>query len=488
MANATTPPVVTINELTPRTVPSEYYIPSRLVDVDETLKANGCDKQQSDKMLEVVADVINLTSGGEMTPIDNDLPYAEKKAEEDMVNRPKKSGGDPYAYAFTRKRLNESGEYTTTQNRENLKTSFVANHLAHSKFLRDVVSGYNEKYSFTELPGDSPLQRAVTFARMLAKANALESNSQSSSQSAEDIVDKVHNISDMLNDMSGAEQDLLDNKGEPTEEEGDKGGEGGGGLTRELRKAKMAEDMMEGKDKILKVARHLRTLSKMQIGRSHERRVDPAGRLLDPRTIDDYSNIAKVSVVEWSYPAAYRNYRVVTNQARIYERVRDVAKKQCIYMLVDCSGSMHGDKTFIAGGCIMRALKGVMDDDAEAYIRLFDTDLHEEHTVKTPKDAKKTMHFILNNNFSGGGTSITPCVVQTIKRIEELQIENSLTRPELVLVTDGDDDIRGLTLDSLRGIKLHAICIHAGLTSGAHMHSLAQQSGGISIHITKGMF
>lgn len=488
---------VTTDELTTRTKPNEFYIPTRIDECNSALAANKC-QEKLKNVIDIVADVINLSSGGTMTPLEEDLPAIKERAANDTAAEIKRVG-DEGSWALPTAMpefINGDGSPSnttihSTRKKSVLQGSFEKYHLNYNTQLRRILHDFSEKYDFKSLPGDSPLQRAITFTRMLMAAGG-DQSALGQGHAVDDLVDQLGETAELLKNMTDGEKELMmeamDDEGEEQERPGS-GESGTGGLeTAELKAAKMAEDMVEGKALFLTVARHLATLSKMHIARSHERYLDPAGRLIDPRQIDNVDNMGKISAVEWAYPQAYRNYRVVTYQSRIYERVRDVAKKQCIYMLVDCSGSMGGYKTYMAGGCIMRALKGVIDEDAEVYIRLFDTALHREHEVKTPEQAKEAIRLLLRGNFSGGGTKITPCVIDAVKRINELMATNKLARPELVLVTDGDDDLRDFTADKLAGIKLHAIVVEGCDASCLHMRELARQSGGININMTRDMF
>jgi uncharacterized protein with von Willebrand factor type A (vWA) domain len=82
---------------------------------------------------------------------------------------------------------------------------------------------------------------------------------------------------------------------------------------------------------------------------------------------------------------------------------------------------MSGVKAYIAGGCVMRGLKGVYNEDAELYVRFFDTSLKTEMVARTRDEAKQVMHHVLHGSFSGGGTEITECTKGAVAKISQNQ-------------------------------------------------------------------
>ena len=88
------------------------------------------------------------------------------------------------------------------------------------------------------------------------------------------------------------------------------------------------------------------------------------------------------------------------------------------------------------------------------------------------------MKHFTESNFSGGGTDISGCIKAAQSRIDEIMAEGGHYRPELVIITDGDDDTSSLSLASLPGTKLHAFMVEC---SNPHLAELARRSGGVGV-------
>ena len=125
----------------------------------------------------------------------------------------------------------------------------------------------------------------------------------------------------------------------------------------------------------------------------------------------------------------------------------------------------------------MNRLKAVVAGEAQMYVRFFDSRLYEEHYASTPAEAKELMRRFEAKNFSGRSTAIDACAREAQKRIEEIVAEGRVTRPELVVVTDGDDSVR-MTTEDLPGTKLHAFVVER---SNKALTDLAVKTGGVGI-------
>jgi hypothetical protein len=81
--------------------------------------------------------------------------------------------------------------------------------------------------------------------------------------------------------------------------------------------------------------------------------------------------------------------------------------------------------------------------------------------------------------YGGGGTAIDHCARQATARVEEiLGSGDQLTKPELLVVTDGQDGV-SLTLNDLKGTTMHAFV----LGTNQELVNIARQSGGVGIEI-----
>lgn len=238
--------------------------------------------------------------------------------------------------------------------------------------------------------------------------------------------------------------------------------------------------MINGKDIILKIKRNLDSMAKFKVSRINKFKTDPDGDEIRYRPIKDISEIDKLHPSEWNYSSRYIMCRMVTGQAPVRERVRRIERKQYLYILCDCSGSMKDNKRFFkAGGVIMNRLQSVIHGDAEVTISFFDDKIRKTLDAKNAIQAKEMMSQIKKKNFSGGGTAIANCVSDAIKRIQKTIQENpTLTKQELIIITDGCDNTSSLSLDKLAGIRLHTFVVGG---ENNHLIQLARKNGGVAL-------
>ena len=185
-------------------------------------------------------------------------------------------------------------------------------------------------------------------------------------------------------------------------------------------------------------------------------------------------------------PKTYGLYKVSQKSVYVKERVSREDKKQLIYMLIDSSYSMiykqSEKRQYKAGGVLMNRLKSVLKEQCELYFRFFDSRVFEEHHVKTPTEARGAMNKFGQKAYNGTSTDIVGAIRKSIERIEELTKSGKMdTKPELVVVTDGDDDCSILNANELRAvnIKLHVFIV--GSKGNEHLKTIARNSGGVAV-------
>jgi uncharacterized protein with von Willebrand factor type A (vWA) domain len=242
----------------------------------------------------------------------------------------------------------------------------------------------------------------------------------------------------------------------------------------------IAEEMLEGKALIVKIGRQMAQLAKFQRKPINQFEVDSDGEHIQYRPMRDLSEVGKMPLAEFAYPAVYRAYRLATLEPAAKERTRQITRKVDLTVMVDCSGSMSDNQRFYrAGGVLMHLLKEVCQGISEVTFHFFDNKLRKEYRATTPEEAKAVMRLIKEHNFSGGGTEIANCTRAVIPKIwERLDQTEHLDKPELVIVTDGDDNCSGLTLEDLQGVKLHSFLVEC---DNPHLVKLAQKSGGVGV-------
>ncbi len=149
-------------------------------------------------------------------------------------------------------------------------------------------------------------------------------------------------------------------------------------------------------------------------------------------------------------------------QERVYQNPRD--KKQCFYILEDCSGSMSGQPHNMATAISVSICRKAIKDDERVFFRLFDHQPHARFDGITVGLIKKLEAELLTAPFSGGGTSIENAVNAAVKDIEEFRNDptSDIGKADILLLSDGDDSydpspIREKLIKL--GIKLHVVVI-----------------------------
>lgn len=233
---------------------------------------------------------------------------------------------------------------------------------------------------------------------------------------------------------------------------------------------------------VLRIARHLDTLSELQRGRS-KLTPDPNGEEVKLRGIRDLSELGRASQQDLALPRRLRMKRAVEGELNVREPNTRRNKKQLLYLVVDGSGSMlHDGATSAsrAAGVVINRLQAVIDGDAEVYLRFFDGDLREkEYHANNASSARELMRVVSDPaQYLGGWTMFAPTLNAASLRIQELLKLGNLKEPELMFVTDGNATIPDVSV--LRGVKMHTVQV--GTEEVTTLSELARQSGGISVY------
>lgn len=397
----------------------------------------------------LVEDMCNVISGGRLRSASEMRPDIQNSLLESL--KPNLDGDYHKPGSGYTQNLNEA--VSLWQNKK------LAYHQKVQDFLRSM--------DFSRFQG-SPLQQAMECLKLLASQNGGEPGSDGDTlpifsdynTSPERIAKEIMEAVDSAESMTDTEKELCDREGASTLE--------------------IAKDMLDGKKHILNISRQLNKLVRMRVARTRKYEPNPEADDVRYRPMRELSEIDRMHSAEWAYPKRYRNYRMVTGQAAVRERVERLEKKQLLYVIVDCSGSMGSTERFYkAGGVLMNRLQAVMSGDAEVKFAFFDSKLYSEKQATTSEEAQALMKEIQGNNFHGGSTAIANCAGEAIARIHEtLDQRENLNKPELVIVTDGEDDTTSLTREKLRGIKCHAFIVGG---ENDHLLKVAQSTGGVGI-------
>ena len=371
----------------------------------------------------------------------------------------------------------EDGTYTSSR-REALR--------AHTeKVLRyhNNICEFVDSIDFSQVPGYTPLEKAMNLLKQL-KEDAQKG--QKGDGDPLPILDEPQegDGDGMVEDIDQAYDsvDNSDDQGELKEAQGK-----GTGKDSDLR-AKAIDDNVLHESQLqvmLEIARVLDERTDFKVRRSRHFEPDPVGSDRRFRPIKNIRELRKLKTRDW---VLYRKapslfwYRAVTGKLSVRERGNWVHKKQLMYWLIDASGSMgYGakDKVSKAMGVMLNRLEAVMRGEAELWYRFFDDKVYEEHHVVTRADAIKAFDHIRKYNFSGGGTSIDSAMETARERIEELLKEGGRARPELGIITDGEDRV-STTKNEMGEVVLHAFLVG---DTNEDLLKLASETGGLALEL-----
>lgn len=391
------------------------------------------------------------------------------------------------------------------------KDSFINDHLELAHRTRHML----ETIPDAEVPGDSPLQRAINLIKLL-EAQIPEKHKKNSSvtEDMNNLLD-IHNVAKAKNSLNQAKelseqekqlvQEISNIKNNNSKQDADTQGQAenntagiNGGMSEGTNtnptgvKSKNLIDLAisisdSQMAEIIRVSRKLKAISQLNTSKVTEFVPDPAGQDVRNKQMENFNDINKLKSSQFAQMTSNKalfNYRVVTNQYVVRERGHYKEKKQLLYVLIDCSGSMTDDglaRINTAAGVLVNRLMAVAKGDAKLYWRFFDTQLHDEIFVDDKSKAYDSIGQVLKGeNYKGGGTNFDIAITQTVSHIESIFTTMDVVKPEIFMVTDGDCACH-VNHKDLKGIKLHtAFVAHS---DGHQLKKLSKQSGGVVLQL-----
>lgn len=441
-----------------RTAPPATYITPSRDEMREVADRVGLKSFSRD----LVADLGNLAAGGSICP-----PSSYRQEVMDRVSEQL-----PAPDSF--------GNWQISHGRTTNRQEAIQDRVGKAMQYHQNVCDFLQTVDLQKFPGNTPLEQAMNMLKLLSEKDGGKGGGEggeplpifTDNDMSEKIGEDLNHLMDEVDSLSEDEKSLLDPDQDAGSENGENGDDG-------LQKMKLASDMQKGKDVMLEISRNLDSLSRMQVRKSKKQESDPAGEEIRNRPIAHLGEMSKMVKSEWALSSTYRTYRMVTHASQVRERVTTIEKKQLLYIIIDCSGSMgRGQRIYKAGGILMNRLKAVISGEAEIFVRFFDSRLYEEHHASTANEAKELIKSFTEKNYSGGATDISECARAAQKRIEEIVAEGTTYRPELVIITDGDDKIN-LIVKDFAGTKMHAFMVEC---SNKALADLAVKTGGVGIN------
>lgn len=452
-----------------RTNAPDWYIAPTNLEIKDTWKSMGLKGAFSPSF---IRDIANIAAGGSFIPMSEIREQLAEKSKTDITG-PDSDG------EYTVKGV--SGYYKSYQ--EALDKA-VEKKVKYHQNIQDFIGSL--KFDGSKSPLTAALETVASLMQQEGGSASASGGSDSDDPSLpifqdgdvnpESAAKQVEDDIASFEKMDQTEKDLVDPNNNWHQQDGD----ADENLQNRLKGIQATSD--RSLKTILEVSRTLDKLTKMKVRKSKTVEPDPAGQDIRTRPIKDMSEISKVgSLAMYKKNKSYFLYQANTGQLPVRERINRQEKKQCLFILCDCSGSMNGHRHDLAAGIVMNRIKAVIDGTAEVSLALFDQGIVSDiRTARTPAEGKELNSWFQNRNFSGGSTDIAKSIGQAVEHIEEEMATNpGLWKPELVVLTDEDESSSNVTLQRLKGTKLHAFAMGC---SNPALISLAQRSGGVGIN------
>lgn len=481
-----------------QTTISRGYLPPSDVTIQTAAKSAAIKTKASS----FVIDVCNLNADGRFMNVDELHTAIEKDLEEKF----------PIVRSSDKSRpFKRSDNNNTYQRFSEARESFVKDNMELAQKVRHTLSSIPD----TAVDGASPMERAINLIKLLEAQQGNSSSDENESElsqlnnllSRENVSKAAKALSD-AQDLSEKEKSLLkdlndiknksngkskNNKEGKIKSDGSKGGMSDGTVTTPTgTKGKLVDSAVHLSDRqlaaIISVSRKLKAISKLNTHKVTEFAPDKAGQEVRNKSmtnLDDIARLKGTALAQMVVNKPLFNYRAVTNQFVIRERGNFKERKQLLYVLVDCSGSMRDDgfnRINMAAGVLVNRLMAVASGDAKLFWRFFDTCVHKETFVEDKHQAFDSIEYILKgDNYNGGGTNFDEAIRTSVSHIESISESLDIVKPEIFMVTDGDCACR-LSLKDLKGIKLHTAFV-ASSGGGQQLKKLSTDSGGVVLQL-----
>ncbi|MEM0453256.1 MAG: VWA domain-containing protein [Sulfolobales archaeon] len=151
------------------------------------------------------------------------------------------------------------------------------------------------------------------------------------------------------------------------------------------------------------------------------------------------SDIERLVPTELIYPRFYLNMKISDGKLLLYDKALPESKGP-LYVLLDKSGSMEGDKIKWAKATAIALYMKSRKERREYFIRFFDGSPHQLVKISKRLKSNEILSFIdyLARVKSGGGTDITKALVTAC---DDIRFGNSKGISDIILITDGEDRV-----------------------------------------------
>ncbi|MEM1525505.1 MAG: VWA domain-containing protein [Ignisphaera sp.] len=170
------------------------------------------------------------------------------------------------------------------------------------------------------------------------------------------------------------------------------------------------------------------------------------------------SDVERIAPTELAYPSIYLYTKIAENKLLIYNKVLYMSMGP-IYVLLDKSGSMDGNKILWAKATALALFMRCRSERRPFYIRFFDSEPYKLMRVRVnakPSEVLKVIEYIASIR-NGGGTDISKSIITACNDVIKIR---SRELSDLIIITDGEDRIaKSLVRKSLAYAKVRLVSV-----------------------------
>lgn len=173
---------------------------------------------------------------------------------------------------------------------------------------------------------------------------------------------------------------------------------------------------------------------------------------------EEGSDIERIVPSELAYPIEYIYTKIIEGRLLLYEKKLTLSTGP-IYVLMDKSGSMDGEKIKWAKATALALLMRARREGRVFAIRFFDTVPYSLIRVSRRAKLSEVVRLIdyLARIRSGGGTDITRSLITAVQDIKNM---GPRAPNEIILITDGEDKIaENIVYRQLRAVEARLISV-----------------------------
>ncbi len=170
-------------------------------------------------------------------------------------------------------------------------------------------------------------------------------------------------------------------------------------------------------------------------------------------------DVERIVPTELAYPSIYLYAKISEGSILLYDKILYMSLGP-IYVLLDKSGSMDGNKILWAKATALALFIKSRIERRPYYIRFFDSEPYDLIKVKSsakPSDVMKLIEYIAMVR-NGGGTDISKAIITACNDILRNEVVRDVS--DIVIITDGEDRIaKSLVRKSLQHSKARLISV-----------------------------